>query len=200
MKHTEEEKNRAKFFRDMNLLTERFFGKNDLDLDQLQELAQYGKINPVVNVVNVEQPFKIINEAILKGQKVFIIQLQVDVKNFNLYSLFKKEFVPINSFEDENNAFFKDFIEKEIVLNTAIYSKRKIGLKNFRLPKVFGYGEYSNTGEPFFMEYKFPIQYSHVPKVTAFVKVYWSKTSPRNLRGVPSNIKEGTIIVVGKKE
>lgn len=200
MKRSQEEKEKANFFRSLNSITERFLGKNYVDLDQFQQLAQFGKIDAKLNIVSDKKPFEIIKESIIKKQKVCIIKILTDVRNYKFHTLLKNEFEPICSFDDSDNKFFKDFIEKEIVPDGKIYHKIKIGLKNLRFPKVFGYGEFSDVPSPFFMEYAFPIQYSGQPKVTAFIKKYYTRTTSKNLQGIPTNVREGTIIIVGKKK
>ncbi len=199
MKRTPEELRRYQYFNLMNLLQERYHLGKDIDLDQLKQLTQNGKIDVAVNINTDTEPFKVLKESTLKGQRVCIIVMQTDLRDYKLYARFKEMFEPVDSFEDEKNEFFKEFIEKEIVPDEKIYHKVLRGSKNLRYPKVFGYGEFIEPIEPYFMEYAFPIQYSNRPKVTAFIKRYYSRTSPKNLQNIPNEIREKTIIVVGKK-
>jgi len=198
MKKNQEEKDKAKFFRNMNLLTQRFLEKNYVDLKQLEELALDGKVkvDTLVKIVNtvITEPYEIIQESELKKQKVCILVFRNDFRNYRIYELLKQKFEPVVSFDEGDNNFFKEFIEKVIIPNKKIYSKENYG-KRTRLPRIFGCGEFSDSREPFFMEYAFRIQWPEKPPT---IKKFYNRRGG-NLRHIPPIMQSGTILVVGKK-
>lgn len=190
-----DDKQVARFFRQMNLLTERFFSGAEVNIDQLEQFSKTGNIEVAVNVITTEKPIKIMKSTVFNKQEVFIIKLQIDFRDHKIYALLKEQFSPVNSFIEGKNTKFMSFVENEIIEDKNIYCKLKTGLKKETYPKIYGYGEFGNVPEPFFIEYIRKTGYMKEP----LIKVFHTRGSAKHLRAVPNHLREATIIVVGKK-
>ena len=110
MKHTQRELDKNRFFRSINLLTEIFFSKKPINLDQLESFAKTGNLEVILNITTVGNAYDVIKESIFGNQQVLILKLKADIRNYKLYTLLQNEFVSVQNFDDKDNNLFKKFI------------------------------------------------------------------------------------------
>jgi hypothetical protein len=121
---------------------------------------------------------------LIQQQEINIIKLPAEIKGAKITELIKKEFIPFTNYTDKEQAinFFAEIVD-QLLPNKEIYSPQKTSkARSMRLPSILSYYEYPN-GTICYLTYR----------NQAFRKdIFFAKS-------IPSYIKQGTLIVTGKK-
>lgn len=198
MKNRVEKLLEIRFFRSINEITRKFFSKEDIDIEQLEELSKSGKIKTVFQTVSSENIFEIIKTVNVNDQELHVLKITRDIKGFKFVQILEKNFEPffIGANKTKSFKFFEKQVKKEILSDSKIYAKT-VGLKKLRFPKVFSFQQNEDKGN-YFLAYSFHL--SGGGQRDGFVEEYIVRAGYRGFSFVPLLLSESTLVFVGKKK